>query len=102
MAPRGMDTDSHDLSKVKQSAIFLSKMIADRDWASRTKLENNGQKQNFYHQWEQQQSFHHPHSISVVHRYVIRNKPDLTNLLFTIYEAHKCGLVSHKALVAFE
>ena len=29
MAPWGMDTDSHDLFKVKQPVIFLSKMIAD-------------------------------------------------------------------------
>ena len=42
MAPWGMDTDSHVLFKVKQPAIFLSKMIDERDRASRTKLENNG------------------------------------------------------------
>ena len=42
MAPRGMDTASNDLFKVKQLAIFLSKIIAERDRASRTKIENNG------------------------------------------------------------
>ena len=77
-------------------------MIAERDRASRTKLENNGPEQNFYNHWKHQQSFHHPQSISVIYRYFIINKPDLTNLLFTIYEAHTCGLVSHKASVAFQ
>ena len=64
-----MDTDSHDLFKVKQPAIFLNKMIAERDRASRTKLENDGPKQNFYKEWEQQQSFHHPHNVSVIHKF---------------------------------
>ena len=45
MASWGMDTDTHDLFKVKQPAIFLSKMIDERDRASKTKLENNGLKQ---------------------------------------------------------
>ena len=85
-----MNTDSHDLFKVKQPAIFLSKMIAERNRAPRTNLENNGPKQNFNNKQEQQQSFHYPHSISVIHRYFIINEPDLTNLLFTIYEARKC------------
>ena len=57
-----MGTDSYNLFKVKQPAIFLSKFIAQRDRASRIKLEKNGPKQNFYNHWEQQQSFHHPHT----------------------------------------
>ena len=90
-----MDTDSHDLFKVKQPVIFLSKMIAERERASIIKLENNGPKQNSYIQWEKQQSFHHPQGISVINIYFIKNEPNLirTNLLLTIYEACKCGLV---------
>ena len=90
-----MDTDSHDLLQVKQPAIFLSKMIAEQERAPRTKLKNNGQKHISYNQLEQQQNFPHPHSILVIQRYFIINEPDLirTSLLFTIYEAHKCGLV---------
>ena len=33
---------------------------------------------NFYNHWEQQQSVHDPHSISVFHRYFIINEPDLS------------------------
>ena len=75
-------------------------MIAEHNRASRTKLENNGPKQNFYNHWEQQQSPYYPHGISVIHKYFIINEPDFPNLLFTIYEARKCGLVLHKDLVA--
>ena len=53
MTPSGMDTQSDDLFKVNQPAIFLSKMIAERERASIIKLENNGPKQAFDNQWEQ-------------------------------------------------
>ena len=43
MAPRGIDTDCHDLFKVKQPTIFLSKMIAERERAPRIKLETMAQ-----------------------------------------------------------
>ena len=68
MTPRGIDTDSYDLFKVQQPATILPYCWTR---ASRTKLENNGSKQNFYNHWEQQQSFHHQHSISVIHSYFI-------------------------------
>ena len=51
MAPWELNTDSHNLYKVKQPAIFFSTMIAERERASRTKLENNGPKQNSHNQW---------------------------------------------------
>ena len=37
MTPRGRDTDSHNTIKVKQPAIFLSKIIAEPERASKTK-----------------------------------------------------------------
>ena len=48
MTAWGIDTHNHDLFKVKQPAIFLNKMIAEREKASKTKIENNGPKQNVY------------------------------------------------------
>ena len=43
MAPWGMDTDRHALFKVKQPAIFLSKMIAERERVSITQSEKMAQ-----------------------------------------------------------
>ena len=66
--PWGTDQDSHDLFKVQQPATILPYCWTR---ALRTKLEKNGPKQNFYNLWEQQQSFHHQHSILLIHSYLI-------------------------------
>ena len=63
------NTDGHISIKVKQSARFLSKMIAELERAPTTKLEKKmAQHKTPHNQWGQQQSFLHPHSISVICR----------------------------------
>ena len=66
--------------QVTQAALLFIKTTAELERASRTKLENkaptktvsmirkyhNQKPQNSHNQWEQQQSFHHPHSVSVI------------------------------------
>ena len=47
------NTDSHNTIQVKQPALFMSKMIAELERVSRTKLENSDPTQNSHNQWEQ-------------------------------------------------
>ena len=91
------NTDVYNIIKVKQTALFLVKMIAELETNQKT---NACYKTPTTNKNNEIQSFQHQHIISEIHRYFIINESDLIEPI--CYLLFECEQVRHKALAASE